>query len=195
MKLVFATNNSHKIEEVKSILSGCREIEILSLSDIGCHEDIPEDHDTFAGNALQKAHFVHERFGLDCFADDTGLEVNALEGEPGVKTARYAGDNHDSNANMEKLLGKLNGIMDRSARFRTVIALILNGKEYLFEGIVNGTIALNKSGTAGFGYDPVFIPEGYNRTFSDLDMIIKNTISHRAKAIAELKNFLINKYA
>ncbi|MCQ2066136.1 MAG: non-canonical purine NTP diphosphatase [Bacteroidaceae bacterium] len=187
MKLVFATNNANKIGEVAAVLN--KRFELMSLADIGCTADIPETADTFAGNALQKARFVKEHFGLDCFADDTGLEVTALGGAPGVHSARYAGD-HDSEANMRKLLAELEGKSDRSAQFRTVIALILNGEEHVFEGIVRGRISEEKRGTEGFGYDPLFIPEGYDESFAQLGMDIKNTISHRARAVAKLLEYL-----
>ena len=178
--IVFATNNLHKLEEVRAIVSSG--INIVSLSDIGCHDDIPETADTLEGNALQKARYVNERFGYDCFADDTGLEVEALNGEPGVRSARYAGDAHDSNANMDKLLNALEGQQNRKARFRTVIALIINGKEEYFEGIVDGRIIEEKRGKTGFGYDPLFMPDGYGETFAELGADIKNNISHRAIA-------------
>ena len=167
------------------------DFEILSLADIGCHDDIPETADTLEGNALIKAHYVSDRYGLDCFADDTGLEVTALGGAPGVHTARYAyPDRHDPEANTAKLLRELKGKADRSACFRTVIALILGGKEHLFEGRVDGLIAEEERGTEGFGYDPVFIPEQTGRTFAELGVEIKNHISHRARAVAQLLYFL-----
>ena len=188
MDLVFATNNAHKLEEVRQILGeGFR---ILSLNDIGCHEDIPETADTFQGNALQKARYVKEHYGYDCFADDTGLEVKALGGAPGVHSARYAGD-HDSEANMTKLLGELEKKSDRSAQFRTVIALLLNGQEVLFEGIVTGKIGTERHGDGGFGYDPMFLlPEG--RTMADLSDEEKNAISHRGRAFRQLMKKLEN---
>ena len=189
MKLVFATNNSHKLSEIRAILG--QEMEILSLSDIGCHDDIPETADTLQGNALIKARWVKERYGYDCFADDTGLEVTALGGGPGVHTARYAyPDRHDPEANTQKLLASLQGNTDRTAQFRTVIALILNGEEHLFEGIVRGEITSEKRGTEGFGYDPVFAPENMGKTFAELGTDVKNTISHRARAVAKLAAFL-----
>lgn len=188
MKLVFATNNSHKLEEVRQILGD--RFEVLSLNDIGCHEDIPETADTFQGNALQKARFVKEHYGYDCFADDTGLEVKALGGAPGVHSARYAGD-HDSEANMTKLLSELEKKSDRSAQFRTVIALILNGQEVLFEGIVTGKIAQERHyGDGGFGYDPIFVPDGYTETFSQMSSQGKNLISHRGRAVRKLADYL-----
>ena len=188
--IVFATNNTHKLEELRAIVSG--EINIVSLQDIGCQEDIPETAETLAGNALLKAEYVHERFGYDCFADDTGLEVEALNGEPGVRSARYAGDVHDSNANIEKLLHALEGQQDRKARFRTVIALIINDQTEFFEGVITGRIIEERRGDTGFGYDPVFMPDGYNGTFAELGAEIKNTISHRALAARKLAERLIN---
>jgi XTP/dITP diphosphohydrolase len=182
--IVFATNNAHKLEEVRAIISG--KIRIVSLSDIGCVEELPETSDTLEGNALQKANYVKEHFGYDCFADDTGLEVEALNGEPGVRSARYAGDGHDSNANIEKLLSKLAGQPNRKARFRTVIALIMNGKTEFFEGRINGQIIDERRGNTGFGYDPVFIPDGYAKTFAELGADEKNKISHRAIAARKL---------
>ena len=188
MKLVFATNNRHKLDEVRKITSGYTEI--VSLSEINCHEDIPETAETLEGNALQKARYIKEHFGYDCFADDTGLEVEALHNAPGVYSARYAGPGHDSEANMDKLLHEMENKKNRKARFRTVIALILNGKEYLFEGIIKGEIGTIKKGDSGFGYDPIFVPEGYNETFAELGSDIKNKISHRALAINKLCEFL-----
>lgn len=185
--LVFATNNAHKLDEVRSIL-GSR-FTVKSLKEIGCEADIPETADTLEGNALMKARFLYEKYGVDCFADDTGLEVTALGGAPGVHTARYAG-NHDSEANMNKLLNELEKKSDRSAQFRTVIALIIEGKEFLFEGIVKGTIAKEKAGDGGFGYDPIFIPEGFTQTFSQMGNDSKNHISHRALAVEKLYNYL-----
>lgn len=191
MKLVFATNNAHKLEEVRAILGNG--YEVLSLREIGCTADIPETADTFEGNALQKAHYVKEHFGYDCFADDTGLEVAALDGAPGVHSARYAGD-HNSDANCTKLLAELQrtaqqGNSDRSARFRTVVALIMNGEEHLFEGIVSGTITTERHGNGGFGYDPLFQPDGYSTTFAEMGDE-KNLISHRARAVQKLVSFL-----
>lgn len=188
--LVFATNNKHKLDEVRKITSG--QVEIVSLSDIQCYDDIPETADTLEGNALQKARYIHTHFKTDCFADDTGLEVKALNGAPGVYSARYAGPGHDSKANMRKLLATLKGESNRKARFRTVIALILDGKEYLFEGIVNGHIIEEEKGSAGFGYDPIFVPDGYSQTFAELGDDIKNQISHRAMATHKLAEFLSN---
>lgn len=189
MKLVFATNNAHKLSEIRAILG--QKMEILSLSDIGCHDDIPETANTLQGNALIKARWVKERYGFDCFADDTGLEVTALGGGPGVHTARYAyPDRHDPEANTQKLLAALRNETDRTAQFRTVIALILNGEEHLFEGIVRGEIAPEKRGREGFGYDPVFVPESMGKTFAELGTDVKNTISHRARAVAKLAEYL-----
>ena len=188
MKLVFATNNRHKLTEVFQILGP--EFELLTPRDCGITEEIPEEQATLEGNALQKARYIYERTGLDCFADDTGLEVAALGGAPGVRSARYAGDGHDSQANMELLLRNLEGTVDRSARFRTVIALILNGKEYLFEGEVRGDISEARTGDGGFGYDPVFVPEGYDCSFAEMSASEKNNISHRGRAVAKLAAFL-----
>ena len=187
-KLVVATNNAHKLEEIAAILGD--EMELLSLKDINCHADIPETADTLEGNAHQKAMYIYENYGMDCFADDTGLEVEALNGAPGVFSARYAGDGHDSEANMQKLLKELKGNEIRKAQFRTAICLIMEGKEYLFEGIVKGAIIEEKRGGAGFGYDPIFVPEGYEQTFAELGNDIKNTISHRARAVEKLCKFL-----
>ncbi|MDY5623444.1 MAG: non-canonical purine NTP diphosphatase [Bacteroidales bacterium] len=189
MKLVFATNNKHKLDEVRKITSR-HPVEIVSLAEINCFDDIPETADTLEGNALQKAHYIQEKFGLNCFADDTGLEVEALNNAPGVYSARYAGPGHDSEANMKKLLHEMEGKENRKARFRTVIALVWNGKTYTFDGIVNGTITTTKRGENGFGYDPIFIPEGYEQTFAELGNDIKNQISHRAKAVEKLDEFL-----
>ena len=189
MKLVFATNNKHKLDEVRKITSR-HPVEIVSLAEINCFDDIPETADTLEGNALQKAHYIQEKFGLNCFADDTGLEVEALNNAPGVYSARYAGPGHDSEANMKKLLHEMEGKENRKARFRTVTALVWNGKTYTFDGIVNGTITTTKRGENGFGYDPIFIPEGYEQTFAELGNDIKNQISHRAKAVEKLDEFL-----
>lgn len=187
-KFVFATNNAHKLEEVTAILGN--KIELLSMKDINCHADIPEAADTLEGNALLKARYIFENYQLDCFADDTGLEVEALNGAPGVYSARYAGDAHNSEANMKKLLQDMEGIENRKAQFRTVFALIINGKEHLFEGIVKGEITKHRHGTSGFGYDPVFIPEGYTQTYAEMGNELKNKISHRALATNKLCNFL-----
>ena len=188
-KLVFATNNAHKLEEVAAILG--EKIELFSLNDIGCHTDIPETATTLEGNALLKSSFIFKNYGLDCFADDTGLEVEALDGAPGVYSARYAGgEGHDSQANMLKLLRDLEGKENRKAQFRTAISLILDGKEYLFEGVIKGEIIKEKRGDSGFGYDPIFKPEGYDKTFAELGNDIKNKISHRALAVQKLCEFL-----
>lgn len=189
-KIVFATNNKHKLEEIREILG--ENFEIVSLKDIGCDVDIPETGNTLEDNALQKAEYVKQHYGLDCFADDTGLEVDALNGAPGIHSARYAeGTDHDSNANMDKLLKELGNNNNRKARFRTVIALLLNGETHLFEGIVNGKIIYEKHGTEGFGYDPIFVPDGYEHSFAELGMQIKNQISHRARAVNKLADFLL----
>lgn len=187
-KLVFATNNPHKLEEIKAILGD--KIEILSLSDINCHADIPETSDTLEGNARQKSLYIYEHYGMDCFADDTGLEVESLNGAPGVYSARYAGDGHDSQANMRKLLDEMKEKNNRRARFRTVISLIEKGEEQQFEGIVRGEILRETRGSSGFGYDPIFKPEGYEETFAELGNEIKNKISHRARAVNELCKYL-----
>lgn len=187
MKLVFATNNAHKLDEVRQILGPG--FEVISLAELGCHEDIPETADTFQGNALQKAHWVKEHYGVDCFADDTGLEVTALGGAPGVHSARYAGD-HDSEANINKLLHELEKKSDRSAQFRTVIALLLQDRELLFEGIVKGHISTERHGHGGFGYDPVFVPEGFDESFSEMGPENKNLISHRGRAVGKLADYL-----
>lgn len=187
-KFVFATNNLHKLEEVNAIIDD--KIELLTLNDINCHTDIPETADTLEGNALIKAKFVYNNYHKNCFGDDTGLEVEALNGEPGVYSARYAGDGHDSEANIKKLLHNLEGVANRKARFRTVFALIADGKEHYFEGIINGEIIKVRKGTAGFGYDSIFVPEGYTQTFAEMGNDIKNKISHRAIATQKLCKFL-----
>lgn len=190
-KLVFATNNLHKLEEVREVVGD--NFDIISLNDIDCHDDIAETGTTLEANALIKTRYIKEKYGYDCFGDDTGLEVEALDGAPGVYSARYAGgDGHDSKANRSKLLKELETKDNRKARFRTVIALILDGKEYQFEGEVCGTIGFEEKGTAGFGYDPVFQPDGYTETFAQLGMDVKNEISHRARAVKELCKFLHN---
>ena len=193
-RIVFATNNQHKLDEIRQILGN--DFHILSLADIGCHEEITEDHDTLQENALQKAQYIVDHYHVSCFADDTGLEVDALGGEPGVHSARYAeGTDHDSEANMRKLLLKLGNNNNRRARFRTVIALLLeeNGKwrEEIFDGIVEGHIAREKKGSEGFGYDPIFVPDGYDLSFAELGMDVKNSISHRARAVRKLADFLL----
>ena len=197
-KLVFATNNSHKLEEVRALLrdvgSGIDEqYEILSLSDIGCDVDIPETGMTFYDNALQKAEYIKVHYNLDCFADDSGLEVRALGMEPGVRSARYADDagyEHNSNANMDKLLRNMTNIKERQAQFRTVIVLLMDGKRLEFEGVCRGEITRERSGNKGFGYDPVFIPEGHTITFAEMSMEDKNIISHRGKAVSQLVKYL-----
>ena len=189
MKIVFATNNKHKLEEIKDILG--KDFEIVSLVEIGCHEDIPETGLTLEENARQKSTYIVEHYNHDCFADDTGLEVDALNGEPGVHSARYAeGTDHDSEANMRKLLSKMSNVKDRTARFRTVISLIINGVEHQFEGRVEGRIATEKHGKEGFGYDPIFIPKGYDKSFAELGEEVKNQISHRARAVKKLAEYL-----
>lgn len=188
MDLVFASNNKNKIVEIQSILDGS--IKILSLEDIGCHEDIPETADTIEGNAILKADYVTKKYGYDCFADDTGLEISALNGEPGVYSARYAGEQRNSDDNMNKVLNGLNNVSNRKAHFKTVIALNLNGKQHLFTGIADGSITQDKKGDQGFGYDPIFQPEGYEETFAELPLTVKNKISHRGKATQQLIDFL-----
>lgn len=191
MKICFATNNAKKIEEVKAALGS--DFEIVSLKDIGCNEELPETGDTLDHNAFQKARFVKENYGVDCFADDTGLEVDSLNGDPGVYSGRYAGEPRSEERNIELLLKNLKGKEDRKARFRTVIALILEGKEYAFEGIASGEIIEEKIGGGGFGYDPIFKPDRYSRTFAELTMAEKNQISHRGKAVKALIEFLSNR--
>lgn len=189
-QIVFATNNAHKLKEVREIL-GDTGIVVLSLEEIGCNDDIPETADTLDGNALIKAQWVKQHYGYDCFADDTGLEVDALGGAPGVYSARYAGPGHDSAANVALLLGNMEGMKDRKARFRTVIALIIgNGEPVLFNGIVEGCITHERHGESGFGYDPVFRPEGEMRTFAQMSDGEKNAISHRGRAVKKLAEYL-----
>ena len=191
-KIVFATNNKNKLAEIREMLAGTG-FEVLSLADIGCHDDIPETAATLEGNALQKANYVYNKYATPCFADDTGLEVDALGGAPGVYSARYAGgEGHDSEANMAKLLAELSGKSDRRARFRTVIALIEGGQEEpkLFEGIVTGEITADRRGGEGFGYDPIFRPDGHAETFAEMGHEMKNKISHRARAVAKLVEYL-----
>lgn len=188
MKLVFATNNRHKLQEIRDIIGD--RVEVLSLNDIDCHDDIPETANTLQGNALIKARYIHEKYNVDCFADDTGLEVDVLGGEPGVFSARYAGEECDSEANMQKLLHNLTGEKNRKAQFRTVIALIINGEEKLFNGIVKGTISEEKMGNSGFGYDPIFIPEGFSESFAQMSSAMKNSISHRYRATEQLNDYL-----
>jgi XTP/dITP diphosphohydrolase len=187
-KLVFATNNSYKIKEIQALLPDS--IEIMSLQSIGCFEDIPETADTIKGNAILKANYVTEKYGYDCFADDTGLEVDALHGEPGVDSAHYAGPQRNAADNMDKLLKKLEGQSNRKAHFKTVIALNFKGKQHLFTGIAEGEITIEKTGEQGFGYDPIFQPEGFSETFAELTMEQKGQISHRGKATKQLIDFL-----
>lgn len=186
--IIFATNNAHKLVEVQALMP--QGISIVGLSQMGIHDDIPEDGDTLEANALQKARYVYERTKRNCFADDTGLEVEALGNAPGVYSARYAGPQKRSADNIVKLLQELRGHQNRRARFRTVIALIIDGKEHLFEGIVRGHITEQLSGTEGFGYDPIFMPEGYNQTFAEMPLDVKNDISHRGRAVQKLVEFL-----
>lgn len=187
-KLVFATHNAHKVDEVRAILPAS--VELVGPAALGCHDEIPETGDTLRDNALQKVQYIHDRFGVDCFADDTGLEVEALDGAPGVYSARYAGEPADFAKNRAKLLAALTGISNRRAQFRTVVSLILNDKTYFFEGIVTGRIIAEERGVGGFGYDSVFVPDGYDKTFAELPASVKNSISHRARAMEQLNNFL-----
>ena len=191
MKIVFATNNAHKLNEVRQVVGSS--FEIVSLRECGITEDIPENEPTLEGNALAKARYIHARTGLNCFADDTGLEVDALGGEPGVRSARYATDGHDDEANKRLLLERMSGVENRAAQFRTAVALILDGKEYLFEGIVRGAIAAEQHGEGGFGYDPLFFPEGGDRTFAEMSGEEKNAISHRGRAVRKLAELLQEK--
>ena len=191
MKICFATNNAKKIEEVKAALG--QDFDVVSLQDIGCHEELPETGDTLDHNAFQKARFVKDNYGVDCFADDTGLEVESLNGAPGVYSGRYAGEPRSDERNLALLLKNLEGTEGRIARFRTVIALILEGKEYAFEGTASGEIISEKIGEGGFGYDPIFRPDGYTRTFAELSLSEKNQISHRGKAVKALIEFLNNR--
>ena len=188
MKIIFATNNAHKLDEVRQVVGD--KFSLVSLRECGIVEDIPENEPTLEGNALAKARYIYARTGADCFADDTGLEVDALGGEPGVRSARYATDGHDDEANKRLLLERLQGVENRAAQFRTAVALIMGGKEYLFEGIVRGHIATEQHGEGGFGYDPLFVPEGYDRTFAQMSAEEKNAISHRGRAVRELAKFL-----
>lgn len=190
MKIVFASNNKNKILEIQSMLP--ESIQIVSLESIGCLEEIPETSETIEGNAILKANYVTENYGFDCFADDTGLEVDALNGEPGVYSARYAGEQKNADDNMNKLLDELADKTNRTAQFKTVIALNLMGKQYLFEGIASGEIITEKIGLGGFGYDPIFKPRNYDKTFAQLSLDIKNEISHRGKATKALLDFLQN---
>jgi XTP/dITP diphosphohydrolase len=187
-KIVFATNNPHKIFEVQNLLGN--KYELLGPDSIGCFDDIPENQPDLVGNALEKALYIFQNYHIDCFADDTGLEIDALNGRPGVLSARYAGPAKDPEQNMKKVLAEMNGIANRKARFRTIIALMLNGKQYTFEGSVEGTILESGQGTKGFGYDPIFKPDGYNVSFAEMDIEEKNKISHRAIAVNQLVHFL-----
>ena len=188
MELVFATHNNHKVAEIKPLLPTV--IKVCTLNEIGITDEIPETDDTIEGNALLKARFVYNKLNCDCFADDTGLEVDAINGEPGVYSARYAGEGKSANDNIEKLLGKLKGASNRSAKFKTVIAAIIDGKEYVFEGVVHGIISEIKMGEQGFGYDPVFVPDGYMISFAQMKLEEKNNISHRGLAVKKFAEFL-----
>ncbi len=190
MKIVFATNNPNKLKEIQTLIP--KEIEIISLKEIGCTEDIPETGDTLEANAFQKVHYIKENYNYDCFADDTGLEIDALNGAPGVYSARYAGPEKSAEANIEKILNELQGKENRSAKFRTAIALTLNNEEHLFEGEINGHISKVKQGNEGFGYDPIFMPENEKRSFAQMSMEEKGTISHRGRAVKKLVAYLNN---
>ena len=190
MKLVFATNNPNKLKELQNLLGD--DIELLSLADINCNEEIPEDHETLEENATQKAEYIYKKYKVNCFADDTGLEIDALNNEPGVYSARYVGVDKDAKANMKKVLKNLEGESNRLARFRTVISLFLNDEEYQFEGIVHGNILESEKGRDGFGYDPIFEPKGYSISFAEMEMSEKNRISHRGLAVQKLVKFLLN---
>ncbi|GAB7088971.1 non-canonical purine NTP diphosphatase [Marinifilum fragile] len=190
MKLVFATNNINKLKELQHLLG--EKVELLSLNDISCNDEIPEDYETLEENATQKAEYIYKKYNVNCFADDTGLEVKSLNNEPGVYSARYAGEDKDAKANMKKVLAKLKGVEDRSARFRTVISLFLDNKEYQFEGIVDGNILESERGKDGFGYDPIFEPKGYEVSFAEMEMSEKNKISHRGLAVQKLVQFLLD---
>jgi XTP/dITP diphosphohydrolase len=190
MEIVFATNNEHKLRELQQILG--QQFKLLSLKDIGCDEDIPEESPTIEENSMDKAIYVFDKYSKNCFADDTGLEVEALDGRPGVVSARYAGEEKNIDKNIEKVLGELEGKTNRKARFKTVISLIIDGKKHQFEGIVNGTIIKEKKGEEGFGYDPVFVPDGYNITFAEMEADEKNKISHRGLAVKKLVDFLLS---
>jgi XTP/dITP diphosphohydrolase len=188
MPLIFATNNKHKLEEISHLTKGI--IEIKGLSQVNINEDIPETHETLKENAIEKAVFIYEKYGYNCFADDTGLEIEALDGRPGVYSARYAGENCSFEDNVNKVLAEMLGCENRTARFRTVIALIINGKIYTFEGKIEGSIIKERIGTQGFGYDPIFLPDGYDKTFAEMDIELKNTISHRARALQKFLGHL-----
>ena len=188
MELVFATNNRHKLDEILAILGD--RIKLLSLKDIGCNEEIPEEQETLEENAAQKAFYIYNKFAYNCFADDTGLEIEALNGEPGVFSARYAGDEKSAEANMDKVLAGLFKINNRNARFRTVISLVIDGTETQFEGVVDGKILNEKRGKSGFGYDPIFQPTGFSETFAEMNLTDKNKISHRGRAVEKLIQYL-----
>jgi XTP/dITP diphosphohydrolase len=188
MKLVFATNNHNKVREISKLLRA--KLDLVSLDEMGITEEVPENQDTLEGNASEKARYIYDKYQVNCFADDTGLEVEALNGAPGVYSARYAGESKDSQANITKLLAELAGKENRKAKFRTVISLMLNGNEYFFEGTVEGKIIEERRGVDGFGYDPVFVPDGFDLTFAEMDLSVKNTISHRARATQKLIEFL-----
>lgn len=190
MKLVFATNNEHKLLEIRKLLDDS--IELMSLKDIGCDDDIPENQDTLEGNAAEKSFFIYNKYGVNCFADDTGLEIQALNGEPGVYSARYAGEQRNAENNMNLVLDKLSKIKNRKARFRTVISLVIDGHETQFEGVVDGRIMEEKLGKTGFGYDPIFQPEGLNLSFAQMSLDEKNKISHRGRAVQKLVEYLKN---
>ncbi|MBI2270837.1 MAG: non-canonical purine NTP diphosphatase [Bacteroidetes bacterium] len=187
-QLVFASNNANKLQEIALLLPPG--FVLKGLADIGCFDDLPETQPDIEGNALQKARYISEKYRVNCFADDTGLEIDALSGRPGVYSARYAGEQKNADDNMNKVLSEMKGISNRKARFKTVIGLVWNGKDFLFEGIVEGTITENKNGSMGFGYDPVFMPDGYSKTFAQMDIDGKNKISHRARAVNKLVNYL-----
>lgn len=189
MKLVFATNNQHKLQEIQHLLDGS--VELLSLSDINCFDDIPENQVTLEGNAAEKSFHIFTKFGLNCFADDTGLEIEALNREPGVYSARYAGEEKSAENNMNKVLAKMAKIKNRKARFRTVISLVIDGQEFQFEGVVDGQILEEKRGTTGFGYDPIFKPDESQFSFAEMPMDVKNIISHRGRAVRKLVDFLL----
>lgn len=188
MKLVFATNNQHKLRELQQILGNS--IELLSLQDIGCTDEVPENQETLEGNASEKAFYIYNKFGYNCFADDTGLEIEALDGAPGVYSARYAGEEKSSASNMAKVLREMGNTDERKARFRTVISLVIDGQEKQFEGIVDGEILREQQGEAGFGYDPIFSPEGFTESFAEMSAEAKNKISHRGRAVEKLVDYL-----
>jgi XTP/dITP diphosphohydrolase len=190
MELIFASQNNHKIIEIADALG--KDFKIISLTDIGCKEELPETQNSFEGNARQKAFYIFEHYHKNCFADDSGLEIEAFNGKPGIFSARYAGKDKDMEANIDKILDEMKGIQNRNAQFRTVIALVINGKGYIFEGIIKGTIIHERRGNMGFGYDPIFIPDGYNQTFAEMSLEEKNKISHRALAVKHLKEFMEN---